>query len=74
MNMRNKPAIIKIADHPCIWHADGFTQFNLVEAIHELKIHGYARQFQEMKTIAERDGDKQMQRYINKYLEREQQA
>ena len=38
MNMRNKPAIIKIADHPSIWHTDGFTQFNPVEAIHKLKI------------------------------------
>ena len=72
LNMRRKDSIIEIAGSRDIWSADGFTQFALVEAIHKLKIPGYAREFAEMKKVAERDGDKQMPGYVNKYLAREQ--
>ncbi|MDO4229989.1 MAG: hypothetical protein Q4C98_09255 [Capnocytophaga sp.] len=70
MNMKNKEAIINIANDENIWHSDGFIQFSLVEAIYKLKISGFNQQFHQMKNIAEKDGDKQMLKYITKYLER----
>lgn len=70
LTMKAKASIIQIANDKNIWNADGYTQFCLVEAIYKLKISGYAHQFLAMQKIAERDGDKQMLGFINRYLEK----
>lgn len=69
--MKRKGDIADVAADKEIWRADGFTQFGLVEAIYKLKIPGFSSEFLQMKKIAQKDADKQMQRYIGKYLEKE---
>ena len=69
--MKRKSDIADVAADKEIWRADGFTQFGLVEAIYKLKIPGFSSEFLQMKKIAQKDADKQMQRYVGKYLEKE---
>ena len=69
--MKRKSDIADVAADKDIWRADGFTQFGLVEAIYKLKIPGFSSEFLQMKKIAQIDADKQMQRYVDKYLEKE---
>lgn len=69
--MKRKSDIADVAADKEIWRADRFTQFGLVEAIYKLKILGFSSEFLQMKKIAQKDADKQMQRYIGKYLEKE---
>ena len=59
--MKRKDDIADVAAYKEIWRADGFTQFGLVEAIYKLKIPGFSSEFLQMKKIAQRDADKQMQ-------------
>lgn len=66
--MKRKDDIADVAADKDIWRADGFTQFGL---IYKLKIPGFSSEFLQMKKIAQKDADKQMQRYVGKYLEKE---
>lgn len=71
LTLKSKDGVAKVANNKEIWINNGFIQFSLIESIFKLKIPGFSQEFIEMKKIAEQDGDKQMLRYINKYLERE---
>ena len=61
--MKRKSDIADVAADKEIWRADGF--------IYKLKIPGFSSEFLQMKKIAQKDADKQMQRYVGKYLEKE---
>lgn len=69
--LKSRDGILKVAKNKEVWRAGGFVQFALVESIFKLKIPGFGQEFMKIQKVAERDGDKRMLRYINKYLERE---